>query len=470
VARFRDARALTGRLIGWNLGRGTYYAPEHGALHPEWRTPERVEAAARLREVVAPGGPAPYVRFSGLQIDGAIGGDGYHFWDFVRPDRTPLPTDNMAVTDYATLSDEISGELSVTLNFGSGTAAEAANYARYLTGSDASDPFVAARIQAGRAAPYDVKVFEIGNEVYGAWNTGFSADGAYSFANPRALNGGDPTWSGKPASNAADFAARALEYIRAVQAVIPSARFRVPLSQATMDAWGGLDDAIAALTPLLREPAVDAVVIHFYKADDALTLGLTDVNAPEFMLSGSELFRTRFAELRARLNQIPRAKPLQIAITEYHVADGFSRGKFLLGNTAAVGLGLADMLVFFSQLGIEHACQHLSLAFGDTPDPLIEPWYNPFLSGTPSGLLNRPAYSVTRLFAGMLLPRRVELVAVRMPKDTYAFAAQKLRVRARARDRVHQRRRTRRHDLPFAARSARANQSDLRRRCRASGR
>jgi alpha-L-arabinofuranosidase len=54
---------------------------------------------------------------------------------------------------------------------------------------------VSARIQAGHAEPYDVKVFEIGNEVYGFWNTG-SADGAYSFANPRAVNGGDPAWDG----------------------------------------------------------------------------------------------------------------------------------------------------------------------------------------------------------------------------------------------------------------------------------
>jgi hypothetical protein len=432
VARFADARAPTGRLIGWNLGRGTYYAPERDARHPAWRTAERVQAAARLREIAAPGGPPPYVRFSGLQIDGTLGADGYHFWDFANPDRPPQPTDNMAVTDFATLSDEIGGELTVTLNFGSGTAAEAANYVKYLTGSDARDPFVAARMRAGRADPYDVKVFEIGNEVYGFWNTAFRADGAYSYANPEALNGGDPAWSGRPASDARHFAARSIEYVRAVQAVLPSARFRVPLSQATMDAWGGLESSLSALEPLLREPAVDAVVVHFYKADDALlTLGVEDVNAPEFMLSGSELFRGGFDTLRARLSELERERPLEVAITEYHVADAFSRGKFLLGDTAAVGLGLADMLVLFAQLGIEHACQHLSLAFGDTQDLLVEPWYNPFLAGQ-SGVLNRPAYVVTRLFAKLLLPRRGTLVPVRVPQATHPSAAQ-----GDAPDRVH---------------------------------
>jgi hypothetical protein len=114
VARFTGATTRTGRLIGWNLGRGTYYAPEQGSLHPEWRSRERVRAASRLHTVAAPGGTPPYVRFSGLQIDGVVGGDGYHFWDFARPDKTPLPTDNMAVSDYAALADDIGGELSVS--------------------------------------------------------------------------------------------------------------------------------------------------------------------------------------------------------------------------------------------------------------------------------------------------------------------------------------------------------------------
>jgi hypothetical protein len=268
-----------------------------------------------------------------------------------------------------------------------------------------------------------VRVFEIGNEVYGFWNTGFTSTGAYSFANPNAANGGDPAWHGKPASDAAHFAARALEFVRAVQAVLPDARFRVPLSQATMDSWGGLETSLDALRPLLVEPAVDAVVVHFYKADDAAVLGLPDVNAPEFMLGGSELFRPGFVELRQRLRDLPRSSPLEIAITEYHVADGFSRGKFLLGNTAAVGLGLLDMLVQFAQLDIEHACQHLSLSFGGMEDLLIEPWYNPFLADGRGGILERPSYTVTRLFAEHLLPRRAELTAGRMPRATHGADA-----------------------------------------------
>jgi len=141
-------------------------------------------------------------------------------------------------------------------------------------------------------------------------------------------------------------------------------------------------------------------------------------------LGGSELFRSRFEELRTRLVALARAEPLELALTEYHVADGFSRGKFLLGDTAAVGLGLADMLVLFAQLGVEHACQHLSLAFGDTQELLLESWYNPFLADAGGDLIERPAYTVTRLFANMLLPREGELVAVKAPATSVAFAEQ----------------------------------------------
>jgi hypothetical protein len=420
-ARFAGAATPTGRLVGWNLGRGTYYGPAGDPFHPEWHTPENVLALAALRKIVAPGGPLPYVRFSGLQIDGSFGGDGYHFWDFARPDRTVAPTDNMAVFEYAAVASEVGGELTVTLDFGSGTSAEAARYVSYLNGTDASDPQVQARIASGRQQPYGVSIFEIGNEVYGTWNTGNGSQGQYSYANPSALNGGDPAWSGMPSSSPSAFAARALEYIRAVQAVAPQARFRVPLSQASMDAWGGPSASLAALAPLLREPAVDAVVVHFYAADDGITLGVPDVNAPAYVVAATEIFRSRFADLRQRLGALPRSTPLEIAVTEYHVADGLSQGKYHLGATAAVGLGIADMLVFFAQSGVEHACQHLSLSFSATRDLLVSAWYNPFRSDAAGGLRDMPSYVVTQMLTRHMLARRAALTLVRSPMSSYVL-------------------------------------------------
>jgi hypothetical protein len=432
AVHFARAEGAVGRLIGWNLGRGTYYAPEGDLFHPEWRSPERIAAITKLRDVVAPNGPAPYVRFSGLQIDGSFGGDGYHFWDFVRPDRGTSPADNMAVFEYAAVASELGGELTITLDFGSGTSAEAARYATYLNGTSPVGLEVAARTSSGRKDPYGVSVFEIGNESYGSWNTGNVATGKYSYANPTAANGGDPAWKGKPSSSAADFSARALEYVHAVQAVSPGARFRVPLSQASMDAWGGLDVALAALGPLLEEPAVDAVVVHLYGADDGTTLGVTDVNAPDFVVAASELFRPLFSDLRAKLDALGRQPPLGIAVTEYNVADGFSHGRYLLGSTAAVGLGIADLLVFLAQARVDHACQHLSLSFDKTADVLVEDWYNPLRADGDGGVREMPSFTVTRLFASHVLPQFAVVTPGPMPKSSYQVGAKTYEY-----DRVH---------------------------------
>ncbi|MCB1155388.1 hypothetical protein KDL45_17140, partial [bacterium] len=128
----------TGRLIGWNIGRGTYYAASDDPFHGDgsefgdWNTPSR-EAAMQSFSLLRPGtGETPYMRFSGLQIDGNLGADGYHFWNFVDPDRVAADTDNMAVFNYMDFIDKSDCLPTVTLNFGSGTAAEAGDYAQYL--------------------------------------------------------------------------------------------------------------------------------------------------------------------------------------------------------------------------------------------------------------------------------------------------------------------------------------------------
>jgi hypothetical protein len=393
----------TGALIGWNIGRGTLYAPEGDPLHPEWRTPAMQSAVAQLAELRAPG-RAPQVRFSGLQIDGALGGDGYHFFRWVDPTRGVDPADNMASFEYFAVIDEIGATPLVTLNFGSGTAAEAAAYVAHLNGDDPADPNVAARRHWGRDAAYGVRRFEIGNEVYGLWNTGWAASGA-SYANPDAPGGGDPPWHGRPSADPHDYAARAGEYVDAVAAVDPAARFWVPLSQASMQAWGGPAAAVAALAPLLARDAVEAVVVHHYQLEDGVALGWDGADEPAFLVGGSEAFRPGYLALRAELAALPR--PPALAITEYHVAGAFSKGQFERGDQAIVGLGVADLLICFAQLDVEVAAQHMALAFIPTDEPLFEPWYNPFRGDDAVAM---PSYVVTRLFAEHLHPRRATLV------------------------------------------------------------
>lgn len=412
--------APTGRLVGWNVGRGTLYATDGDTVHPEWRTPERVAAFARLAAIASGTHEPPHVRFSGLQIDGALGSDGYHFWDFADPAREIADDDNMAPYQSMTIVDEIGGTPLVTLNFGSGTADEARRYVDHLVG-DGDSAEVDARAHWGRDAPWLVTTYEIGNEVYGFWNTGYGSDGAYSYANPEAMNGGDPDWYGRPSADPADYAARALAYLDAVAQVQPTARVWVPLSQASMDAWGGLEAALAGLEPLLLHERVEAVVVHHYTVDDVAALGAMDKAAPELALAGTSLLRPGYEDLRERLAALPRATPLQLAITEYHVAGAFTLGGFdALADTPLVGLGVADALLSFADLGVEHAAQHMAIAFGDdaTAEALFEPWYNP-LRVVEGEVVPRPSYVATELVARHLRRDTVRLDDDKMLFDTY---------------------------------------------------
>ncbi len=374
-----DVAHPTGQLVGFNLGRGTYYAAEDDPFHPEWRTDQRRQAIEALSLFQNPGGQQATMRFSGLQIDGTLGGDGYHFQDFVRQSRGSVPSDNMSTFEYMTLMREANAKPVVMLNFGSGTAQEAGEYATHLNGADGTDPNVQMRTHWGDIDPYGVEIFEVGNESYGFWNTGYSATGDHSYANPGAAQGGDALWHGKPSSTPEDYAARALTYIQAVQQSTPDARFWIPLSQADMEGWGGPAESVPRLAAVLENPAVEAVVIHHYQVDDSRTLGFEDSNDPAIVLAGSRFLEPGYLELFEVLEGVNREEPLQVAITEWGVAGFFAPPDFTLGRTTAMGLGTADALISFSRWGIDHAQQHVALWFGALGDEiLLEEWYQPF--------------------------------------------------------------------------------------------
>lgn len=417
---FSARRQRVGRLIGWNIGSSSLYAAADDARHPEWRTDALVDAVGRLRDVRAANGDRPTVRFSGLQIDGQLGNDGYHFWDFADPQAPPAPDDNMSPAEYMAIVDEVQADPVIMLNFGSGTAAEAADYVQYLAGTDSGAPMVAARQAAGRAEPWPTDIFEVGNEIYENWNTGYSATGNYSYANPKAVNGGDPDWYGRPASDVANYAARALEYIAAVLAVHPKARFYIPLTQATWDAWGGPEVALPHLKGVLEHPAVAGVVVHQYTLDDGVLGHGATYEQDAWVLASADFFRPLYQALRASLATFDRAEPLELTVTEYHAVANIDFLR-LVGPTPAAALGIADALMLYAELGVELAMQHMSLHLELDADKLSSSWHVPFaLDG--GVLVNRPTYTITRLFADHLDRDLVETVAVRMPTAAYTTA------------------------------------------------
>lgn len=416
---FAGATRPVGRLIGWNIGSSSRYAPRTGGKHPEWRSAAVVEAVSRLRQARAANGDRPLVRFSGLQVDGQLGRDGYHFWDYADPSAPAAETDNVAPTDYMAIVDEVEADPVITLNFGSGTAAEAADYVSYLTGTDPTDPLVAARQASGRSAPWPTDVFEVGNEIYTRYNTGYTATGDYSYANPSAANGGDPAWHGRPAEDADDYAARALAYVQAVVAVHPAARIYIPLTQSSWDGWGGPSAAIPRLAGLLEHPSVAGVVVHQYTLDDGVLGHGVNLEQDAWVLASADFLRPLYQELRETLGTLRRSTPLEISITEYHtVANLDILGR--VGPTAATALGLADALMLYSEVGVESAMQHMSLHLSLETDRLSRSWHVPFsLEG--DTVSNRPTYTITKLVAEHLHRQQVRVEAVSMPRARYAL-------------------------------------------------
>lgn len=60
----------------------------------------------------------------------------------------------------------------ITVNAGDGTPENAAAWVRYCNSSSSSDKWGQRRAANGHAAPYNVKLWEIGNELYGGWQIG----------------------------------------------------------------------------------------------------------------------------------------------------------------------------------------------------------------------------------------------------------------------------------------------------------
>ncbi|RIK40852.1 MAG: hypothetical protein DCC57_19230, partial [Chloroflexi bacterium] len=104
-----------------------------------------------------------------------------HFWDGIGPldERQTTPNidwggidDNFfGINEFLRLCELVGTEPHLCINIGNGTPEEAAAWVEYVNG--APDTHWGARRAAdGHRAPYNVQLWEVGNEIYGVWQTG----------------------------------------------------------------------------------------------------------------------------------------------------------------------------------------------------------------------------------------------------------------------------------------------------------
>ncbi len=130
---------------------------------------------------------------------------GYHWRDGVGPvdARPTLPNPaweglefNLFGTDeFMAFCQAVGCEPMICINAGNGTPEEAAAWVEYCNGS-VDTPMGKLRAANGHPAPYNVRLWEIGNEIYGRWQVSWTTGGGYvdryrRFA--RALRAVDPS-------------------------------------------------------------------------------------------------------------------------------------------------------------------------------------------------------------------------------------------------------------------------------------
>lgn len=117
-------------------------------------------------------------------------------WTNVAWSNAPEPGD-FGTDEYLALCQRLRMEPSITVNVNGGTATpkEAANWVEYVNGP-ATSQYGAKRAANGHLAPYGVKQWELGNEIFGSWVRGHVGAEAYAQAAveyAKAMRAVDPT-------------------------------------------------------------------------------------------------------------------------------------------------------------------------------------------------------------------------------------------------------------------------------------
>ena len=294
----------------------------------------RARARGRaLREIWLPR-PRPVRAFQRLQIDGGVGADGYHS-GIRRPDRTPLATATCPSAARRARQeirrraqrhpDSVRGppQKQPTTR-----ATDGHRSLRIRTGARGFEP-------GSRSVP--PSSVRDRKEVLGFWNTGAAVRARIPPTQGRALR--VSAWRGNPAS---------------VQRILPHARSITcapgkPCNQARGAYLHQATRTPGAASSCAERPCASALEPAGRRASFILQAtmhdaGLPDVNTPELSWEAAAVS----VRLRSRRG-LPRWSPrtARVALTEYHVADGFRAANFC--SVIARGLRARRNAVLFAR-------------------------------------------------------------------------------------------------------------------------
>ena len=100
-------------------------------------------------------------------------------WSLLGAEFGPKESNRFGTDEFIMFCRRVGAEPYISLNVGSGTPQEAANWVEYCNGDESSE-FGSLRAKYGNPNPYKVKYWGVGNELYGPWEVGHMSAEAYA--------------------------------------------------------------------------------------------------------------------------------------------------------------------------------------------------------------------------------------------------------------------------------------------------
>jgi alpha-N-arabinofuranosidase len=269
-------------------------------------------------------------------------------WTNLSWKNEPEPSD-FGTPEFISLSRTVGAEPAITVNVeGRGaTVEEAAAWVEYCNGS-ASTKYGSLRIAHGYSQPFNVKLWEIGNEIWGPWVRGHSDAEIYA----RNLN----------------------RYATAMRKVDASIKL-IAVGDNNME-WNRKVVSNAG-------SQIDYLAIHHY-------YGRTEIAGDSLNLMARPLFYQRFyQQVSQMLNELSPRHPIQLAINEWGLDLPLEQQYSML--SALYGARL--MNVFERSGGL--------VAMSAVSD-LINGWPGGIIQASRDGLFVSPIYVVNQLYAEKL--------------------------------------------------------------------
>jgi alpha-N-arabinofuranosidase len=239
-------------------------------------------------------------------------------WD---PVWRALQSNDVGTDEFMTLCRLTDVEPYVTVNSGFGDARSAAEYVEYANGP-ATTPWGARRAANGHPEPYGVKLWNIGNEMWGSYQYGYMPLAQYVVKHnlfAKAMRQVDPSIILIGSGAMPDTMTGSKESLRLGDKLIPE--YLGPADWTGALLQGCLDN-------------MDMISEHYYNYDSHFDLAAAaqvpnDPNEPlvDWMRRPANHIRIKYEEYQEYLERIPalKDKPVPIALDEYAYA---ARGNF----------------------------------------------------------------------------------------------------------------------------------------------